>query len=442
MRDLLVTVIIFGLVPFILTRPWLGILAWSWIGYMNPHRLTWGFAFSFPFASVIGAATLFAWLISKEPKKIPWTPVTITLLLFTLWMTVTTPFAFNQEAAWYQWDKVMKIMLMTFVALSVMQSKKRIILLTWVIALSLAFYGVKGGVFTVMRGGQYMVLGPPGSFIGTNTEIALALIMALPLLRFLQMQLKPENRWGRWAFTAAMVATGFAIVGSYSRGALLGGFAMLMFLWLKSHKKLLVGLILFIAVPPMLMFMPGKWVDRMHTIQTYEEDGSAMGRINAWGYAINLVKDRPLVGGGFECWTGDLFDRWAPDPSQVNDAHSIYFEVLGEQGIPGLVMFLLILYLTWKNGTWLIRTAKDRPDMRWAGHLAAMVHVSLVGYAVGGAFLGLAYFDLFYSLVAMLVLTRCVLERQIAEERDAVAVSPENEANLPFAEPAAGRLER
>lgn len=441
MRDIIVTVIIFGLVPFILTRPWLGVLVWSWIGYMNPHRLTWGFAFSFPFASVIGAATLFAWLISKEPKKIPWTPVTITLLLFTLWMNVTTPFAFNQEEAWFQWDKVMKIMLMTFVTISVMQTRTRINLLVWVIALSLAFFGVKGGIFTILTGGQHMVLGPPGSFIGTNTELALALIMALPLLRYLQQQLSPDNKWGRRALTAAMILIGFAIVGSYSRGALVGGVAMLAFLWLKSNKKLLVGIILILAVPPMLMFMPGKWMERMYTIQTYEEDGSAMGRINAWGYAINLAKDRPLVGGGFECWTHDLFQRWAPNPYQVNDAHSIYFEVLGEQGIPGLTLFLLFALFVWRTGTWIIRTAKERDDMKWALNLAAMVHVSLVGYAVGGAFLGLAYFDLFYSLAALLVLTRCVMEKQLAAEREAVP-EPVSDEGLTLADPVAGRFER
>lgn len=426
MRDILVTVIIFGLVPFVLTRPWLGVLVWSWIGYMNPHRLTWGFAYSFPFASVVGAATLFAWLISKEPKKIPWTPVTIVLLLFTIWMNVTTPFAFNQEAAWFQWDKVMKIMLMTFVTLSVMQSKTRIQWLVWVIALSIAFFGVKGGIFTVLTGGKYMVLGPPGSFLGTNTEVALALIMTLPLLRYLQLQV--SNKWAKRAFIAAMIFVGLAIIGSYSRGAFLGGAAMVMFLWLKSHKKMLVGVIMLLAIPPMLMFMPSKWYERMYTIEAYQEDGSAMGRINAWGYALNLVQDRPLVGGGFECWTQDLFARWAPNPYQVNDAHSIYFEVLGEQGIPGLFLFLLFGLLVWRTGTWIIRTTKSREDLKWAKDLAAMIHVSIVGYAVGGTFLGLAYFDLFYSLAALLVLTRCVVERQFSMEKEA-AVAPATAAD-------------
>ncbi len=440
MRDIIVTAVIFGFVPFIFTRPWLGVLVWSWIGYMNPHRLTWGFAYSFPFASVVGAATLFAWLISKEPKRIPWTPVTVVLLLFTLWMNVTTPFAFNQDAAWFQWDKVMKIMLMTFVTISIMQTKQRIQWLVWVIALSLAFFGVKGGLFTVLTGGKYMVLGPPGSFIGTNTEVALALIMTLPLLRYLQLQV--SDKWVRRAFTVGMILIGLAIIGSYSRGALLGGGAMVIFLWLKSRKKMLLGLILLLAIPPMLMFMPSKWYSRMYTIETYQQDGSAMGRINAWGYAMNMIKDRPITGGGFECWTPDLFARYAPIPDMVHDAHSIYFEVLGEQGIPGLVLYLLFGVLVWRTGTWIIGVTKSREDLKWARDLAAMVHVSMVGYAVGGSFLGLAYFDLYYSLGALLVMTRVVVERQLSIESQAPIESRDAEVELALGKGITGRMDR
>jgi len=48
MRDLFVTAVIFGLLPFIFKRPWVGILVWAWLSYMNPHRLAWGFALISP----------------------------------------------------------------------------------------------------------------------------------------------------------------------------------------------------------------------------------------------------------------------------------------------------------------------------------------------------------------------------------------------------------
>ncbi len=90
MRDLIVTLIVFGGLPFIFSRPWLGILMWSWLGYMNPHRLAWGFAQSMPFAAIIGLATLFSLLISKEPKRLPVNGVVVTLILLNIWMLVTS----------------------------------------------------------------------------------------------------------------------------------------------------------------------------------------------------------------------------------------------------------------------------------------------------------------------------------------------------------------
>ncbi len=80
----------------------------------------------------------------------------------------------------------------------------------------------------------------------------------------------------------------------------------------------------------------------MWTIRDYQEDSSSMGRINAWHFAANLAADRPVVGGGFQVFTPELFQKYAPNPTDFHDAHSIYFESLAEQGYVGLALFVLI----------------------------------------------------------------------------------------------------
>jgi probable O-glycosylation ligase (exosortase A-associated) len=164
-----------------------------------------------------------------------------------------------------------------------------------------------------------------------------------------------------------------------------------------------------------LMFMPPQWFERMQTIQTYEEDQSALGRLNAWGFAINLANARPLVGGGFQTFTSELFVQYAPDPYDFHDSHSIYFEVLGEQGYVGFLLYMTLAILTWRCSSRVLRRTRARPDLYWARSLAAMLQVSLVGYAVGGAFLGLAYFDLLYHLVALSIANRVLVERRLDE---------------------------
>ncbi len=413
MRDIFVTVVVFGSIPLILVIPHIGVLMWAWLGFMNPHRLTWGFALSVPFAQIIAITTLIGILFSREPKGIPRTRETFVLLLFTAWTLITTFFAFNQEAAWLQLEKVWKIQLMIFVTIVLMQRTERLQALIWVIVLSIGFYGVKGGTWTIATGGAYRIWGPDGTFIGGNNEIGLAFIMTIPLMRYLQ--LTSARWWVRMGLTGAMALSAISILGTHSRGAFVGVTAMLLFLVLKSRKRLILAIVLAVAVPLGLLFMPQKWFDRMDTIRTYEQDASAMGRINSWTFAYNLAKDRPLIGGGFEVFgKSELHDIYAPNPD-VRDAHSIYFEVLGEHGFVGLFLFLSLGFLVWRSCSVVKKQVRGHPELGHFNDLAMMTQVSLVGYAASGAFLGLAYFDLYYNLVAIVILVKVMVREHLEE---------------------------
>jgi probable O-glycosylation ligase (exosortase A-associated) len=370
MRDILLTAIFFGVLPFVFSRPYVGIYIWSWMGFMNPHRLTYGFAYEFPFAQIIAIVILVSMLRLKEPVRVPWTRETILLLVFILWMFFTTFFAFNSDGAWEQWDKVWKIQLMLFVTLMLIDTKQKLDWLIWVIVLSLGLYGVKGGIFTIMTGGSFRVMGPAGSFIGGNNEIALALIMTIPLMRYLQLQAKKV--WIHQGVTVAMLLTGVAVIGTQSRGALVGMAVMGTFLWLKSRNRLFTLLSILVVVGALAAIMPQEWYDRMATIETFEEDRSALTRINAWWMAFNIAASR-ITGGGFETFYPWAIRQFAPDPTMGADAR---------------------------------RLTRHRSETKWAADLASMIQVSMVGYAASGAFLGLAYFDLYYTLVAIMVICK------------------------------------
>jgi len=402
MRDLLVTGVIFGLLPFVFKRPWMGILLWSWLGYMNPHRLAWGFAFNFPFSMFVGGVTILAFMMSKEKKEMPWTRETVFLLIFVGWMLFTTLFAFYPDAAWLQWNKVWKIQMMVLLTALIITERQKLHWLIWVIVLSFAFYGVKGGIFTITHGGAYRVQGPSETFIGGNNELALALVMTIPLIRYLHLQEK--RKWLKLGLASAMVLTGVAAIGSQSRGGLVAMLAMGLFLWFKSRNKFVTGIYMAVAVAIMASVMPQEWYDRMNTIKTYQEDQSAQGRINAWYTAFNVAKDR-ITGGGFETFRPPTFRQYAPNPYNVHDVHSIYFEQMGEQGFIGFGLFMLLGLMAWIRARQIIQRCRKDPDRKWAADLAAMIQVSLVGYAAGGAFLGMSYFDLPYHLMIILVLT-------------------------------------
>ncbi|MDR4517127.1 MAG: putative O-glycosylation ligase, exosortase A system-associated [Nitrosomonas sp.] len=415
MRDLLVFAIVFGALPFVFKRPHWGIYLWSWIGYMNPHRLSWGFAYTFPFAFVIAIVTILSFFASSKKLKFFWTPAIGWLVLFNVWMLLTTIFSTNPDDAWVQWEKVIKIQFMTFLTLWALTDREKLHIFVWIIVLSIGFFGYKGGIFTLLTGGESHVLGPSGSFIEGNTEIGLALVMIVPLIWYLYLH--TENKWIRYGLISALLFIPIGILGTQSRGAFLAIVAVAVFLWFKSSKKAVIFFALLLLSPFAFMAMPQSWHDRMATIETYDEDASAVARLRSWEFGYKMALDRPVLGGGFESFTTENYQRYVPHQVESGDAsfhdyHSIYIEILAEHGFAGLFIFLMLFLYYWRTANKIITTVKLTGQNKWALDLAAMLQVSFIGYAVGGAFLGLAYFDLFYHFLAILILTQRTLEEK------------------------------
>lgn len=419
MRDLVLGPIILGIAAYGLLHPWLGVLGWTWVSIMNPHTYAWHLD-SLPVAAVIAGAVLVGVVITKDRKQFVVSRETVVLMLFMLWMTITLPFSYHFDESYYLWNRVMKIDLMIIVAMMVLYSKKHIVLLTWVLAVSIGFFGVKGGLYTLATGGGGRVWGPPGGYIEGNNEIGLAMVMIIPLLRFLHIS--AERVWVRRILLATMVLTAVAVLGTQSRGALLAIAAMATVLWWRSDKKAVGIVMLLVMAAALVSFMPETWWSRMNTIQTYEEDSSAMQRINAWQMAWNIALNN-IAGAGFMVSMPDVCALYSPIPTDCRAAHSIYFMVLGEHGFIGLFLFLLMWAFVWGSAGRLRIQGRKLPQTMWLSHLGAMCQVSLAGYAVGGAFLSLSYYDLPYNILVIVVLGCRWMDRKewVVEEKEEAA---------------------
>lgn len=412
MRDLAIFAIVFVGAIAALRRPWIGILLWTWLSVMNPHRYTWGLAHDFPLAAVAAVCTLLGLLTYRE-KESPFkgAPAAILLVLMA-WMTLSWLLGMDPQGDFQQWSMVMKIDFMILVALAAMRSKNHILALTWVLVASLALLGIKGGLFTLLSGGSHRVWGPEGSFIEDNNAFALSLVMIIPLLYFLQLQ---AADWRiRLGLRVAMLLCAASALGSHSRGALLAIAAMGAMFWWRSRRKGVAGILIAIVVLALLPMMPEEWWGRMHTIGTYEQDASAQGRFHAWHVAWEVARHN-FLGAGMGYQHQLLFSLYGVNDNRVFAAHSIYFQMLGNHGFVGLFLFLALWLATFRSAGWLRRQGADRPESRWAADLGAMIQVGLVGYAVGGAFLSLAYFDLPYDMMALVVLARKWVETRAWE---------------------------
>lgn len=397
MRDLILLVLIGGTAMWALRRPWVGAILWTNLSLMSPH-VEFGYSAAYwPVASVAAITTLTGLLLTREKQTPMLAPPMWALLAFVIWICITLPFSFYVDESLPLWVRSMKIYLMLFVTAALLDTRHKLDTFVWVNAVSIGYYGVKGGIFTIATAGNYRVWGP-GGFIEGNNEVALALITVIPLMRYLQLRL--EKRWQSLAMGAAMGLCAITAIGTYSRGALVGLVAMAFVLWAKNKNKVAWGVAMVAVGLAILSFMPEQWWARMNTIQTYEQDDSALGRINAWWNAWYVALNR-VFGGGFMIYSAEVFARYSPDPARVHAAHSIYFQVLGEHGFIGLGLFLGIGALTWTTSRRLIAMGVKHPAQRWAADLGAMVQVSMAGFATSGAFLSLAYFDLPYNMMLM-----------------------------------------
>jgi putative inorganic carbon (hco3(-)) transporter len=284
--------------------------------------------------------------------------------------------------------------------------------------------------------GGHKVWGPGTSNIADNNAFALAIIMTIPIVIYLFTH--SRNVLLRSALAGGIFLLIVAVIGTASRGGLVGILALGAWILLTTKRKfafLVLGLPMALIA---LTFAPDVWYQRMSTIESASDDSSFMGRVIAWKINTLAAIDHPLTGAGFQStndlgiWlhyarefsTLDFIPTPPPDPVAAHAAHSIYFQVLGDMGFVGLAIFLLLLMAAWRNSSITVARSRNRPELRWAGDLARTFQYCLVPYMVSGAALNMAYFDLTFSIVALLAVLRERMEQQVLVPREVPDVLP------------------
>ncbi|WP_260295942.1 putative O-glycosylation ligase, exosortase A system-associated [Sedimenticola hydrogenitrophicus] len=430
MRDVILIMTMIGALPMIFIRPHVGVLLWGWAAIIGPNFLVYGFASSIRYNFTIAILTFIAWFISKEKIVIPLRSTIVLLLLFAAWGTISALTSISSsDVVIDEWVKFLKILGFSLVIVGLINTRQRIHSLLLIFVISLGYYGVSEGMKFLATGGAHHVWGPGFSIIGDNNHFALSLIMLLPIAYYLITY--SQNKIVKFSLILAFVLTSFAVLGTYSRGGLIGLLAIGIWSVIKTKNRLpiiLVGTILGIIL---ITMAPESWFERMDTIQTATEDRSFMGRVVAWKLSVLLALDHPIFGGGFQAiqdlavWLQysadfhlmDFVPTRQPDTHRAHAAHSIYFQVLGDMGFIGLLIFLSILVSAWKNTNFIIKQCKDNQHQKWIYDLGKMLQISLIAYMVSGAALNMAYFDLTYAVIALTLSLRIIVESDMKDRR-------------------------
>ena len=393
-------------------------LLFAFLGFFNPHTITWGVARTLPFSQIVAVCTIVGYLISSEPKQFP--KQRELLLLLALWCLfgVSTVFAISYTDAISKYVFVSKIFLMVILSTVVMTTKDRVLSLLRVIALSVGFFAAKGGVFAIASGGNHLVYGPDPSFLAANNSIGLAMAMNVPLLAYLA---KIESRqWLRQIMRAMLVLSYPAVVCTYSRGAWLGLAMATVLIVFKSRHRFVTaaatGIVIAILIPLLSHLAPTRLTQRYDTLANYEKDASAESRFWNWEFCRRVGTARPLTGGGFDFYSIRLYATYYPEflerwPGKFWSCHSMWLTVLGEHGIVAFLLWLALMFSALVSLRRIRAYASIDAQFAWMSQCADALQGGLVAFMVVGTFLDTAYFDMYYFLIAAVVIMKEIIRR-------------------------------
>jgi probable O-glycosylation ligase (exosortase A-associated) len=243
--------------------------------------------------------------------------------------------------------------------------------------------------------------------------------MNVPILFFLQ---KTEKRKYLRILLWAMILFSYpAVVFTYSRGAWIGLSLVTVILFLKSKAMVritTVGIIVASLLIPLSMeYLPERLSNRYDTLVNYKEEGSAQSRFWNWEFSWRVGLANPLHGGGFNYYSEENYARYYPEflerwPGKVWSSHSVWFTLFGEHGFPGLFLGVMLVGSCFYSTIRIRSQGKLKANTLWILPYADMLQVSLIAWTAVGTFYDAAYFDLFYYLVAAIVIMKGILKKE------------------------------
>jgi probable O-glycosylation ligase (exosortase A-associated) len=405
MRDLFVFGVVVLCLPHALRKPFIGLLLFSWLAYMRPQDLCWGFARSMRLSFFVGAAMVIGYFAHEAGKKrfTRWDVRTGGMVVLLLFMTIGLAQAVDQSKyVMRYYFEFIKIVLIALFTVGQVTDRQRLRALLWTICGCLAFYGFKGGLFGLLTGGTRILRGP-GGMLEDNNDFALALVMNVPMLFYLG---RTEGKvWLRRLCDVAVVLTAITIFLTHSRGAALALVATLLVLAWRSGHLFKATVALGFGAVAFFMLAPEHVLDRLASLKEGTQEGSAATRIRAWTVAMRMIEAYPFVGVGLR----NFQDHWhefttglVQGRSFAYVAHNSYLQIWAEGGTTSFVTYMTLLGSMFFAARKLRRWARVRPDLAWASAYGRMLEATTAGFMVGSFFLNRGHFDLVYHFLALM----------------------------------------
>lgn len=408
MRSIFITLcyasffIVGAVAPFVLTLGYLSVDSFM------PQGFGYSLITGLPVSKIVAIAALGSYFLfdRRDPPRV--CLMTLLLVLLAGWVTLSTfTWAVLPVASVEKWNVVIKTLLFAAFIPLVIRSRIQIeaFLQIWLFGFAINF--LPPGLKALISGSSYgrdLSISDAGSLSG-DARLAMIALMLVPIMLFLHRHTKilPRHWLTSVMYLTMIVIAGGATYGTYERTGLVVAAVLAALLWLRSRHKVLVGAALVAATLIGANLAPADWLDRMDTITS--STSAETGRVQVWLWTFNYVLEHPL-GGGFEVYEINQLGEM-PDGRRWSVAyHNDFFEVLGEQGWPGLAIFvgLISTSIIYLRGA--ARRARRIPDLAWCSDLAAALQMALVLQLTGGSFIAMGFHPPLYMVFALSISLR------------------------------------
>ena len=410
MRDLLLLGLLPVLLYYAIRKPFIGLALWLWTSLVPMQTWAYGMATSIRWNMLFALCTIIGYVFMKNKPKVQFSGLFWAFTALLLLATLSTIFHNGFDIlVWDRWERFVKAYIFFVFVYLIVDKKLHVEALMWACVLSITATAAKQGVKVLASGGGHVVYGMSSTFNDNNLS-AFATLMCIPFTLYL-LHLHRDKFIFKWGLIGAICVGMLFILGSDSRGGFLGLLVLAAYYFWYSKQKVPIAIAGILVAVVGLSLMDASWFERMSTIKEASEDDSFMGRVIAWKLSILLAIQNPILGGGFDAvaykptWM-PLLSYWhlvewipTPMPTKGHVAHSIYFQVLGDLGFLGFILFFGIV---WKTYKYFKKVQKYTPQAQeWLVNLGKYSIIALVCFLVAGAALSVAYNEINIMLVAL-----------------------------------------
>lgn len=409
MRSIFLSLVYFYILALGFQAPFILILGYIWVDIFTPQALSYNILSSIPASFLFAVSSILMYLTIPKDRDIKMQAASYATIFLGIWMTTTLLWAEVPDYAMEKWSWAIKSVLFSCFIPLFFRSRIQVESLIWTIVISGIAHCIPFAIKVLINGGGYgMQLGllNVNHGYGESSTLSMFSISLIPMCLYLMkwQTLIPHSKSTRIMLGIFIFIAFTTSIGTYARTGLISIFILSTCMLKLSKNKILYLIIALVLGLLFLNFSNDIWATRMASIGDSNE-GSAMGRVAAWLWTLKYVAVHPL-GGSFDLYRINEFSLNLKNGETLSIQgmafHSIYFEILGELGIPGFILFLAILLLTVKGYMRVINVKRD-PNDQWLPDLSRFMLITLLIYLAGGAFIGIAFQSYFYYISALSV---------------------------------------